>query len=454
MHWKRIMPLAVAFAVAACNGNGSLSNVPGTGAPQALRRERRPAAPSPITHVVFIVQENRTFNNLFMGYPGATTQNYGYDTKGHKIKLHAQDLAQPWDIDHYSSDFFAACDAKKGKLPGTHCKMDGWNNELAGFQAPKYAPYAYVPENQVDPYWKMARQYVLADEMFASNLDASFIAHQYIVAAYASRAVDSPYGAWGCEGAPGDTIPTLTAQRTHGPSIRPCFGNPTIGREADAAGVSWRFYAGSINGDGGLWSSYQADRKIYHSPDWKNDVINPPSQFLTDIAAGKLANVTWITPTYENSDHAGVNSSTGPAWVASLVDAVGTSPYWNSTAIFIMWDDWGGWFDPVKPVYEDYDGLGFRVPLLVISPYARQSYVTHVQYETSSVLRYIEDNFGLPPLAASDARANDPATDAFDYGQQPRKFKNFAGSKPNAYWIERDRTPRRYGKPQSFIGDD
>ncbi len=385
MHWKRIMPLAVAFAVAGCNGNGPLSNVPGTEAPQVLRRETRPAAPSPITHVVFIVQENRTFNNLFMGYPGATTQNYGYDTKGHKITLHAQDLAQPWDIDHYSSDFFAACDAKEGKLPGTHCKMDGWNNELAGFQAPKYAPYAYVPENQVDPYWKMAKQYVLADEMFASNLDASFIAHQYIVAAYASRTVDSPYGGWGCEGAPGDTIPTLTAERTHGPSIRPCFGNPTIGGEADAAGVSWRFYAGSINGDGGLWSSYQADRKIYRGPDWKNDVINPPSQFLTDIAAGKLANVTWITPTYENSDHAGVNSSTGPAWVASLVDAVGTSPYWNSTAIFIMWDDWGGWFDPVKPVYEDYDGLGFRVPLLVISPYARQGYVTHVRYETASV---------------------------------------------------------------------
>ena len=183
-------------------------------------------------------------------------------------------------------------------------------------------------------------------------------------------------------------------------------------------------------------------------------MINPPSQFLTDIGAGKLANVTWITPTYENSDHPGLESSTGPAWVASLVNAVGTSRFWNSTAIFIMWDDWGGWFDPVKPVYEDYDGLGFRVPLLMISPYAKQGYVTHVQYETSSVLRYIEDNFGLPPLAKSDMRANDPATDAFDYNQKPRAFKKFAGSKPNAYWIERDRTSRWHGKPSTIVGDD
>ena len=150
----------------------------------------------------------------------------------------------------------------------------------------------------------------------------------------------------------------------------------------------------------------------------------------------------------------GVDSGSGPAWVASLVDAVGESRFWNSSAVFVMWDDWGGWFDPVKPVYEDYDGLGFRVPLLMISPYAKHGYVTHVQYETASVLRYIEDNFALPPMAASDKRANDPATDAFDYARQPRKFKKIRGDEPDAYWIERDRILRGYGKPHSFIGED
>jgi phospholipase C len=448
---KRVVPLAVAFTLAACNGNGSFANVPA--AFKASHSAVLLGGTTPIRHVIFIVQENRSFNNLFLGYPGAQTQNYGYDTKGKRITLRPQVLAETWDIDHFSAAFFAACDAR-GTLPGTHCKMDGWDNELTTRDAPAHAPYAYVPEAQIDPYWKMAEQYVLADKMFASNLDGSFIAHQYVVAAYASRAVDFPYGAWGCEGLSGDLVHTLTARRKYGPTILACFGNPTVGSEADAAGVTWKFYAGSINGDGGSWSSYQADSGIYDGPDWTRDVINPPSQFLTDIAMGKLANITWIAPTFENSDHPGINASGGPAWVASIVNAVGESKFWSSSAVFIMWDDWGGWFDPVKPVFEDYDGLGFRVPLLMISPYAKQGYVTHVQYETSSVLRYIEDNFGLSPLAASDARAKDPAPDAFDYTRQPRKFKKFAGGRPNAYWTQRDQTSTWRGKPKGFIGDD
>jgi phospholipase C len=449
---KLVASFAVVFAQVACNANG-FSNVPRAEGPAAMLRASVGSGSSPIQHVIFVIQENRSFNNLFMGYPGAKTQNYGYDTNGDKIVLHSQVLAQGWDINHFSPAFFAACDAQK-QLPGTHCKMDGWNAEGAGFGSPTNYAYAYVPRTQIEPYWTIAKQYVLADHMFASNLDGSFIAHQYVVAAYASQAVDYPQSYWGCEGGSPDTLHTLTAQRTYGPNIVACFDNPTIGSEADAAGVSWRFYAGTIDGDGGLWSSYQADSEVFNGPDWTTDVISPPSQFLTDIGAGQLANVTWITPTYNNSDHPGLNSSAGPAWVASLVNAVGTSKFWNSTAIFVMWDDWGGWFDPVKPVYKDYDGLGFRVPMLMVSPYAKAGYVTHIQYETASVLRFMEDTFGLPQLAAADARAKDPATDAFDYNQKPRKFKKISGAKPPAYWILQERRSPWHAKPKSFLGDD
>ena len=446
-------PLALAFALAACAANDSFA-----GGPQlqtSLPAERSgvlSGVEGPIRHVVFIVQENRSFNNLFMGYPGATTRSYGYDTNGNKVDLVSQSLSEGWDIGHTSKDFFAACDGL-GTLPGTKCKMDGWNNEYASFGAPKDFAYAYAPRSEVDPYWKMAQQYVLADRMFASNLDGSFIAHQYIVAAYASRGVDTPYGAWGCEGGSPDKIPTLTSKRTTGPSVVVCFDNPTIASEADTSGVTWRFYAGALDGAGGLWSSYQADKQIYEGKDWTSDVINPPSQFLTDLKAGTLADVTWITPTFLTSDHPGVNPDSGPAWVTSLVNAIGTSKFWKTTTIFVMWDDWGGWFDPVKPVFEDYDGLGFRVPLLMISPYARQGYVTHKRYETASVLRYIEDNFGLAPLAHSDKRANDPATDAFDYNAKPRAFKKFAGAKPDVYWFELDRSSRAQRRP-NILGDD
>jgi phospholipase C len=444
---KKIVALLAVCATAACSAGGP-SNVPG-----AVPNAARPASGSPIQHVVFIIQENRSFNNLFMDYPQATTQDYGYDTNGRKIHLRARGLETTWDIAHTSTAFFAACDGT-GKLPGTDCKMDGWNNERSAPNPPPNAPYAYVPETQIKPYWTMAQQYVLSDQMFASNLDGSFVAHQYVVAGYAGRTVDFPTTQWGCGGGKSDRVGTLTKQRSIGPSIGVCFDYPTIASEADALGVTWRFYAGLTYGNGGIWSSYQANRKIYRGPDWDADVISPPAQFLTDVGNGHLANVTWITPTWQTSDHSGLSATQGPAWVASVVDAVGESPFWNSTAIFIIWDDWGGWFDPVQPIYKDYDGLGFRVPMIIVSPYAKQGYVTHVQYETSSILRFIEDNFGLAQLAKSDSRAADPAVDALDYYRQPRKFKKIRGGKPRLYWMLLERALQGRPKPASIMGDD
>jgi phospholipase C len=105
-----------------------------------------------------------------------------------------------------------------------------------------------------------------------------------------------------------------------------------------------------------------------------------------------------------------------------LVNAIGESQYWDSSAIFIFWDDYGGWYDPAKPAYVDYDGLGFRLPLLIISPYAKQGHVSHIHYEHGSILKFVEDQFGLGRLAASDARATSPALDCFDFSQPPRKF--------------------------------
>jgi phospholipase C len=143
----------------------------------------------------------------------------------------------------------------------------------------------------------------------------------------------------------------------------------------------------------------------------------------------------------------------GPAWVTSIVDAVGQSKFWDSNVIFVMWDDWGGYFDPVKPVTKDYDGLGFRVPLIIISPYAKRHVVLHRQLETASVLRFIEDNFGLSVLAAADARAADPAAAALDYSQRPRPFKSIEGALRYPFWhqleLEQAHVPRR-----ALVGGD
>jgi len=227
---------------------------------------------------------------------------------------------------------------------------------------------------------------------------------------------------WGCNGGPSDLVGTLTQDRGEGPNERPCYDYKTLGDELDEAGLTWRFYTSKINGDGGEWSGYQAVRHIRYGPDWAKDVITPQTKFITDVQAGTLSSVTWVTPICVNSDHVNCGGGTGPEWVASLVNAVGESKFWDSTAIFITWDDWGGLYDHVPPPYVDYDGLGFRVPLVIMSPYAREGRVSHIQYEHGSILKFAEDQFGLAQLAASDKRANDPATDCFNFNQPPKAF--------------------------------
>ncbi|HEV3091573.1 MAG TPA: alkaline phosphatase family protein [Candidatus Cybelea sp.] len=426
---------AATLGIAACGGGSA------TG-PVAPPQPPPPPGASKIQHVVIIVQENRSFNNLFYGYPGARTASYGYDSDGKKVQLHPIGLETTWDLDHSSGSFLTACNGR-GVYPGTDCRMNGFNNEWVGCGHYSYPPcpnanppYSYVPHYETRPYFDMAHQYVLADEMFASNFDASsFISHQYIIAGQASSAVNYPDSWWGCEGGPSDRIGTITQARRYGPDIQACFNNTTLGDELDAAGLSWGYYTATIDGDGNLWSAYQAISHIYHGPDWKKDVISPQTRFFGDVSHGRLRDVSWITPTCENSDHAGCGSRTGPSWVTSLVNAIGKSRYWNSTAIFVFWDDYGGWYDPVPPEKLDYDGLGMRIPLLVISPYAKAGYVSHVHYEHGSILRFIEDRFALPQLAATDTRATSPEDDCFDFNAAPRRFVPIAAPFDTQYFL-------------------
>ncbi|HET6275793.1 MAG TPA: alkaline phosphatase family protein [Candidatus Cybelea sp.] len=399
-----------------------------------------------ISHVVIVIQENRTVDNLFQGYPGADTQSWGHDSGGHKIKLRPIPLETTWDLNHSATAFFQSCNGT-GNYPGTHCRMNGFNKEYhdcghgsfpsCPFKEPQYA---YVPAAETKLYFEMAQQYVLGDRMFASNFDeSSFIAHQYLIAAQANSAVNYPStNEWGCEGGPYDTIPTVTQGRVvnYNNLLRVCFGSTTLGDLLDTAGISWHYYtAATPNGDGAFWSAYSAIKHIYQGPDWTKDIISPQNLFFTDVQYGNLPAVSWITPTCANSDHASCGGNTGPDWVASIVNAIGQSQYWDSTAIFVTWDDPGGWYDHVAPKMVDYDGLGFRVPLLVISPYAKQGHVSHAHYELASILRFVEDRFGLKSLSASDARALSPAADCFNFNQPPRQFQIIQARRRKDYFM-------------------
>jgi phospholipase C len=444
-----VAALAAAFVTLAGCSSGSRP-LPATQSGAALR-ELSTTGAGKITHVVYIVQENRSFDNLFQGYPGADTVARGEDSKGKFITLQPVSLATKYDIDHSATGMFDACHAKKG-LPGTHCRMDGFDRELLSDppKGLKHPQYVYVPHDESKPYFDMAHEWVVADRMFQSQLDESFVAHQYIVAAQADSSVNLPAGEWGCQGPPGDQVTTLEPNRKYGPTQAPCFDYQTLGDELDNAQLTWRFYASrygtTSSDDGALWSSYQAVKHIYDGPDWSKDVISPSKQFLTDVANGQLSNFTWITPMCENSDHPNCGGGYGPSWVASLVNAIGGSKFWDSTVIFVQWDDWGGLYDHVKPPFKDYDGLGFRVPLLVISPYAKQNHVSSVQYETASVLRFAEDLFGLAHLAKADARATSPAADCFNFSQKPRQFVPISAPRGRDFFLHQ---PADYRAPDT-----
>ncbi|MGA8533993.1 MAG: alkaline phosphatase family protein [Candidatus Tumulicola sp.] len=395
------------------------------------------AAAGKIQHVIIVVQENRSLDNLFQGYPGADTVSIGKMKSGKTIALKPISLATKYDIDHSATAMFAACDGD-AKMPGTNCKMDGFAGEqLLG--GPRNGQYVFVPHGESKPYFDMGHEWVLADHMFQSHLDESFVSHQYIIAAQAQSSVNLPFlPEWGCEGGKKNFVETIRKDRSYGNPQQACFDYTTLGDELDNAGLSWRFYTSKIADPGdGVWSGYQAIRHIRFGPDWKKDVITPQKRFLRDVAGGTLANVTWITPTCEESDHVNCGGGLGPSWVTSVVNAVGTSRFWNTTAIFVMWDDWGGLYDHVAPAHVDDDGLGFRVPLLVISPYAKRDYVSHVRYEHGSILKFAEDVFGLARLAASDTRANSPAADCFDFSQPPRTFVPIRAPEGPAFFLNR-----------------
>jgi phospholipase C len=394
-----------------------------------------------VKHVVIIFQENRSTDNLFNGLRGADTVRSGKNSLGQTVELRPVRLTAPYDISHKHRAFRVEYD---------NGKLDGWNNVVSVCINHHHCPpadlraFGYVPRREVEPYFTMAQRYAFADRMFQTNQGPSFPAHQYILSGTSTtrddsslRAAENAYTSQrkvtgGCDSPAGSHVWLIDTAGKENQRVYPCFERRALIDLVEGSGLSWHYYQEHLGP--GLWSGPDAIRHIRKSPQYLTDVVAPSAQVLTDIANGKLADVVWVTPSADASDHAGITNGSGPSWVASIVNAIGTSPYWTSTAIFVAWDDWGGWYDHVKPPqYNSYE-LSFRVPLIVISPYARTGYVSHRQHEFGSLLKFAEEAFGLGSLGTTDVRSDDLA-DCFNFSRQPRSFKKIPAPLSPDYFL-------------------
>ncbi|HVN69826.1 MAG TPA: alkaline phosphatase family protein [Candidatus Binatia bacterium] len=392
---------------------------------------------SPIRHVIVLVQENRTFDNLFASsvlarggpYPGAqTAQTTTVD--GKIVKLKAVPFEYPADPSHNHHALLG--EWNRGR-------MDGFANDAVRtlLGAPTPAPgfeYAYLPASETTIYHLLAARYALADENFAPRLVPTFPSH-FTLATAQSRIAGNPNDAiWGCDSKAGTTVPLFGAgEETIKPGVFPCFDQTSIADLLDAAHVSWKYYTGAYNDvSDPTVNIYDAFRKIRYGPDWGRNVVTPSGTILGDIQNCRLPQVSFVMPNWLDSDHAGNLSAGGPGWVGSiylaLVQSRRAAPecdYYKDSAIVLTWDDSGGWYDRVDPPPgPDGTSWGFRIPIVVISAWARSNYdpqkpgalpyVSHTRRESTSITTFIEKNWALGNMGRRDA-TDDDLSDMFDY---------------------------------------
>jgi phospholipase C len=409
---------------------------------------------APVEHVVFIIKENRSFNHYFATYPGVEGSTVGKTMRCNddrcvpsgSIRLHPAPDVMQHDLVHCFLCGVVAIDG--GRMDG-FARMNGLRplspNEDGLQLGQDLLGYTYFDREGIPSYWRYADRFVLADRFFTSMYGPTFPEHLFTVAATSNLIVGNKTE----KSAPGgycddpnevaprfrdhltreenDRIMFLEEHISDDPAylgeIRSmweeyglCFDIQILPDALETAGVSWKYYVTK-----NAWNNaLQAIRHVRFGPMWER--VQPPSAFLSDLRTGHLPQVSWLVPPSVYDEHPGAGKSvcSGENWTVQQVNALMRSDYWSSTVMVVVWDDFGGFYDPVAPPHLDITGLGPRTPALVISPFAKPGEnrlggsVDHTTYEFSSVLRFIELLHGLHPLTERDAQA-DPLSGALDF---------------------------------------
>lgn len=402
---------AVGTAILLCAVASPLFAADDTAKPETTSA-KPPAGIKKIEHVVFLIKENRSFDNYFGTYPGAFGATSGPISDGTIVPLTHLTGPSLSDPGHQFFDARASIDGGK---------MDGFDLLGLGNVQGQILPMSELQSTDIPNYWAYAQNFVLADMMFSSLPSGTFPNHLYAVANDSDGTFTTPNttskGDWGCD-AP--TSVTVEQENQTGVvnTVYPCFSYKTLADELQSAGISWKYYAPPKGVNGYSYSTLNSFSQFRNTSLWTTNV-DDYDNFASDVAAGTLPAVSWLSPGRIQSEHPPQDFCPGESWTVQQINAIMQNPtLWNSTAIFITWDDFGGFYDHVVPPARDKFPLGPRVPLLIISPYVKAGYISHTQYEFASVLRFIEEVFNLPALGDRDKTSND-TSDSFDFTQTP-----------------------------------
>ncbi len=357
-----------------------LLTVVGTWSSLRVHGQKAGTPTTPISHVVIFMMENHTFDNMFGTFPNANG-----------ITLPRASNPLQFDYNHQGPAVLAA--------------IDGGN--MDEFPARSFVQYE---QSDIPTYWDYATHFGLGDNFFTSDASNSKPNHVSLIAGQ-TGGVDDTTDVAGCSSGANNIVYSRNLDSSQDWAF-PCYSMLSMPRLLDNAGLSWKAYSS--------YSSWDGVRNIQDEYRNANDTHNS-NGLIPDLNAGKLAAVSWVTPgSVTLSDHPPAFWEAGENWVATQINAIMQSAYWNSTAIFITWDDWGGFYDHVAPPVLDGEGLGPRVPLIVISPYAKPGYIGHNLGEFASLDKFIEENWNLGNMGTRDAdsRIGD-LMDYFDFGEAP-----------------------------------
>ena len=361
---------------------------------------------TPLEHLVVLMQENHSFDNYFGTYPGADGIPDGVCMPLDPVSS-SGDCIEPFHIgdnDVEIADPDHSLTTHENQFNGG--AMDGFVYALDIRNQDGRLSMGYYDDRDLPFYWNLADEYVLFDRLFSSAAGGSFINHMYWVAGV-------------------------------GADERPAAGElnevVTIFDRLQEAGIDWKFYV--QNYEPGLTyrtlNDYPSDRwaqvvwvpllnidRFLDDPELASHIVDL-EEYYVDLENGTLPAVAYIAPSGP-SEHPPGSVMAGQRFVRSLIQGLMRSDAWETSALMVTYDDWGGWYDHVLPPSVDADGYGFRVPAFLVGGYARRGHIESTTLDYTSILRFIEDNWGLEPLASRDRLASSIAG-AFDFGKPPRE---------------------------------